>query len=297
MQKQRVVVLLCALITSAACAQEKIAVGEKFPAFQADELFSAKPLTLADVRGKIVAIHFWDSGDKESRLDIETLLTAYSNFNKKGFDVISISLEERKTRPRRIAMEKGIKWHMVAEGGGRQTRLAQELGVSTVPRTFLLDPEGVVIGIDQRGPALLTAIEEAMKKTPPLELKDPQAVAQARYESAASLYEAKEYADAADEFEAIVQRFPETAAGKLAQEKIATMKADPQLAEALAKARIERESRKDTRRAQRLLEMARSLHQSGNNAAARDYYNRVIKNFAGTKEAERAVEELSKIPE
>lgn len=298
MRKASLFVIAAIILLPSALAQEKkIAKGEKFPEFHTDELFSDKPLTLADVRGKIVIIHFWATGNKESMTDLFTLEKAYTKYASKGLDIISISLDEKKIRARHLATERNIKWHMVAEGEGYDAEIAKNFGVTALPRCFLLDTEGVVVGVDLRGDELLTAIEEALKKTPPMELTDPEAVAKAKYESAIALFDAKEYADAADILELVAQRFPTTPSGKLAQQKINEMKGDPQLAAALSKARIDRETRKETRRAQRLLDMARSLAQSGNNAGARDYYNRVLRNFGGTKEAEKAEEELKKLPQ
>jgi hypothetical protein len=57
---------------------------------------------------------------------------------------------------------KGIGWPQVHEGKQFDSRVAREFGVSAIPRSLLVGPDGKVIAKNLRGPRLVQAVERAV---------------------------------------------------------------------------------------------------------------------------------------
>ena len=83
------------------------------------------------------------------------LKAAYEKYASKGFEVISISTD-RKLKPWRAAVEElGMNWVQLLD-----VDASDIYGIHAIPRTFLVDPTGIVIDKNLRGEKL----EEALSK-------------------------------------------------------------------------------------------------------------------------------------
>ena len=83
------------------------------------------------------------------------LKAAYEKYASKGFEVISISTD-RKLKPWRAAIEElGMNWVQLLD-----VDASDIYGIYAIPRTFLVDPTGIVIDKNLRGEKL----EEALSK-------------------------------------------------------------------------------------------------------------------------------------
>lgn len=71
---------------------------------------------------------------------------AYEKYASKGFEVISISTD-RKLKPWRAAIEElGMNWTQLLD-----VDAGDVYGIYAIPRTFLVDPTGIVIDRNLRG--------------------------------------------------------------------------------------------------------------------------------------------------
>lgn len=118
------------------------------------------PLSLSDLRGKIVLVDFWASWCGPCRRENPNVVAAYKKYHDKGFEVLGVSLD--KTQDRWVAaIEKdGLIWNHVSDLKGWKSEAAAMYGVRSIPATFLLDREGKIIGKNLRGPALDAKLEE-----------------------------------------------------------------------------------------------------------------------------------------
>jgi peroxiredoxin len=118
------------------------------------------PLSLSDLRGKVLLIDFWASWCGPCRKENPNVVAAYHKYHEKGFDVLGVSLDKDKDRWENAIDKDGLIWHHVSDLKGWQNEAAQLYGVSSIPATVLLDREGNIIARNLRGPALEEKLTE-----------------------------------------------------------------------------------------------------------------------------------------
>jgi thiol-disulfide isomerase/thioredoxin len=143
--------------------QAQLAVGKKFPDFDEKDL-DGQPLSLGKYKGKVVLVDFWATWCGPCIAELPHVLEAYEKHHGKGFEIIGISLDSDREKLTSFIKEKKMTWAQYFDGNGWETRLAQEYGVNSIPTTYLLDGEGVIIGKDLRGDALEEAVAKALAK-------------------------------------------------------------------------------------------------------------------------------------
>jgi len=137
--------------------------GAKFPDFQVKDL-DGKPLSISGCKGKVVLIDFWATWCGPCVAELPNVLKAYDKYHKDGFEIIGISLDKDQKKLETFIKDKQMTWPQFFDGKGWQNELGQKYGVNSIPATYLLDREGVIIGQDLRGEKLTEAVGKALEK-------------------------------------------------------------------------------------------------------------------------------------
>lgn len=141
-----------------------------------------KTYSLSDLKGKVVLIDFWASWCGPCRKANPHVVEVYHKYKDKGFTVFSVSLDgiDERTKARypsaeqlEEAMDQSKKrwvqaiekdqlaWpYHVSDLTKWDTPAAKQYGVSSIPRTFLIDREGKIAAVNPRN-----NLEEALLKT------------------------------------------------------------------------------------------------------------------------------------
>ncbi len=142
-------------------AEAKTAIG-----IQAQEIALATPqgktLKLSSLRGKVVLIDFWASWCKPCRQENPNVVRMYQRFKSKGFEIYGVSLDRDKKSWVDAIAQDGLTWNHVSDLQFWNCAAAQDYYVRSIPATFLLDKNGVIIAKNLRGPALEAKLEELL---------------------------------------------------------------------------------------------------------------------------------------
>lgn len=163
--------LACLIVAGFAAAQ--VRVGDK-PQLQF-EAVDGTLVSLEGLRGKLVLIDFWATWCGPCMVAGPNMVKMNQTYGPLGMQIIGISLDQREDALVRVAAEEGFNWPHYFDGKRWQNDVAVAWGVNSIPRVFLINPNGEVIYTGQPEGVEL-AIEKALKDTPPT-LLDPRSAA------------------------------------------------------------------------------------------------------------------------
>lgn len=146
---------------SNAIAAKLASVGNKAPKFSAPTP-EGKQLSLDETLGKYTIIDFWASWCRPCRAENPNVVNVYNKYHKKGLNIISVSLDRNGQAQRWKDAIKNDKmdWYHVSNLQFWQDPIARSYGVRSIPATFLLDKDGVIIAKNLRGSALGNKMKE-----------------------------------------------------------------------------------------------------------------------------------------
>ena len=137
-----------------------LSVGDKAPEIQMRDP-QGNIRKLSDLKGKVVLIDFWASWCRPCRMENPNVVRTYSQYkdaafkNGDGFEVFSVSLDQNKAAWQKGILQDKLTWeNHVSDLQSWRNAAAQQYNVNSIPATFLLDGEGIIIKKNLRGKAL-----------------------------------------------------------------------------------------------------------------------------------------------
>jgi len=123
--------------------------GELAPAFTA-EIRSGETINLSDFKGKFVLLDFWGSWCGPCRAENPKLVDLYQKFKGKDFEILSVGIETKKDRWERAIKKDGLVWpYHFTDFKRFNSEAAKLYGVREIPTKFLIDKDGMIIGVNQ----------------------------------------------------------------------------------------------------------------------------------------------------
>ena len=137
-----------------ALLEQPLYVGDMLPDFDVlnTDLQTVKLSTFLK-KGHYTLVELWASWCGPCRADIPHLKETYQRYHEKGFEMISISIDDDKEAWLKAVKEEEMPWIQVYGANGKSyTKECMKLfGVSGVPSCVLIDKEGNVLSTNARG--------------------------------------------------------------------------------------------------------------------------------------------------
>jgi len=148
--------------TSAEVKVGNFGVGDVVPDISLENP-EGKTVSLYSLRGNYVLLDFWAGWCRPCRDESPNLVENYNNFKNKGFTIFQVSLDKEKDFWMKAIEKDGLSaWSHVSDLGFWQSAPARAYNISSIPASFLLDPEGKVVAVNLRGPALGAKLAEVL---------------------------------------------------------------------------------------------------------------------------------------
>jgi len=126
---------------------------------------AGKPVDLAtQYKGKVVLIHYWATWCEPCKAELPTLKELQAKYGSDGFALIGVSLDTNQAELDEYLKQSKLPWVQIYEPGGLDGRLANELGVLTLPTMILVDQDGKVVDRNIHVSQLETELKKRLVK-------------------------------------------------------------------------------------------------------------------------------------
>lgn len=142
-----------------------VSIGQTAPDFTLNDV-NDQPVALSSKigRSKLLLIDFWASWCGPCRQENPNVVRVWKEFNKKGFDVFGVSLDQPGAKDKWIQAIKddNLTWTQVSDLKYWNCEAAKLYAVGGIPANFLLDAKGTIIARNLRGEELFNKVKELL---------------------------------------------------------------------------------------------------------------------------------------
>lgn len=128
-------------------------------------------IKLSDLRGNVVLIDFWASWCGPCRRENPNVVAAYNKYSEakfkdaKGFEILGVSLDKNQSSWVKAIEQDKLSWpYHMSDLGGWGSEPAAIYSVRSIPASFLVNADGVIIAKNLRGQALHIELDKLVKK-------------------------------------------------------------------------------------------------------------------------------------
>ena len=116
-------------------------------------------------KNKIVLLDFWASWCAPCMNEVPNLKAAYNKFKSKGFEIVSVSVDDGTDEWIEAVKDNGMNWVQLWNGEeDLANTAASKYSITAIPATFLIDADGTIIGRNLRDKELEEALEDFFSK-------------------------------------------------------------------------------------------------------------------------------------
>ena len=125
-----------------------------------------KPFELSTLKGSYVLLDFWASWCVPCRRENPLIVDLYKKYHHMGLDIVGISLDDTtksidaEENWLKAINQDNLEWKQVSQLKGFESSVCQDYGITSIPSTFLLDTNGIIIARNLRGTILANKLKE-----------------------------------------------------------------------------------------------------------------------------------------
>lgn len=138
-------------------------VGKKAPDFSGPTP-DGKTVSLKEVLGKVTIIDFWASWCGPCRKENPNVVALYNEYHDKGLNIIGVSLDKEGNGDKwKQAIEADkLTWPQVSNLKYWNDPIAKKYNIQSIPATYILDANGIIVAKDLRGEQLKAKVKELL---------------------------------------------------------------------------------------------------------------------------------------
>ncbi len=125
---------------------------------------NGRRVRMSSLRGKYVLLTFWTASSRESILENHQLKEYYKLYNKKGFEIYQISLDQSEAEWKAGVRFDELPWISTREDDPSNPKNAILFNVKSLPTNYLFDKQGVIIASNLHGKALQLKLEQLFNR-------------------------------------------------------------------------------------------------------------------------------------
>jgi len=168
--KVKLILFLALSVISFNLYSQDLKIGDKAPDI-IQNLITGEEFHLSELQGKMVLIDFWAGWCKPCRKENPNIVRIYREFkdenfkNGVGFTVLSVSLDFKKESWEKAIKNDSLEWNYhVGDLKGWRNDVAKNYKVKSIPTSYLIDGDGIIIGINLKGDALKSKLKKQLKR-------------------------------------------------------------------------------------------------------------------------------------
>ncbi|MBE3085706.1 MAG: redoxin domain-containing protein, partial [Bacteroidetes bacterium] len=125
---------------------------------------AGKRIALSSLRGKYVLLTFWSVRSKDCIEENLQLKEFYKQYNKKGFEIYQINLDESETDWKSAVKFDELPWISTREDDPLNPKNALIFNVKNLPANYLFDKDSKIIASNLHGRSLQLRLEQLFNK-------------------------------------------------------------------------------------------------------------------------------------
>ncbi|MGA2384331.1 MAG: TlpA disulfide reductase family protein [Gemmatimonadales bacterium] len=120
-----------------------VEVNSSAPAFQATDLKTGQPVTLADFKGQVVLLNVWATWCEPCKIEMPSMEQLEKELGPQGLKIVAVSIDEGGADVvRQFARDYGLTFRILRDPSGRIQRIYQTTGV---PESFVINRRGIIV--------------------------------------------------------------------------------------------------------------------------------------------------------
>jgi thiol-disulfide isomerase/thioredoxin len=125
---------------------------------------SGTTLSLKQAMGKVTIIDFWASWCGPCRKENPSVVALYNEFHTKGLNIIGVSLDKDAAKWKEAIAKDGLTWSHVSNLQFWSDPIAVLYTIKSIPATYILDQNGVIVATNLRGEELRAKIASLLNE-------------------------------------------------------------------------------------------------------------------------------------